>query len=172
MITWIESMMRDTARDRFLTANHSHLECGWELLAIQSDSNLLDLVPLLDHPAHQLSIESQFTDDHVSPRGSGKKKHYIIIGKSIKTSLSSIYIKHRSCLITVALSLSLSVELTLPGIVVPLIFIKMVAKGLDMRTTRGSAWNCCWHPRRRRFSCLKSESKIFKRNYDITYYYL
>ena len=155
MITWIESTAicqlqneRDTARDRFLTANHSHLECGWELLAIQSDSNLLDLVPLLDHPAHQLSIES------------------------IKTSLSSIYIKHRSCLITVALSLSLSVELTLPGIVVPLIFIKMVAKGLDMRTTRGSAWNCCWHPRRRRFSCLKSESKIFKRNYDITYYYL
>ena len=85
MITWIESTAicqlqneRDTARDRFLTANHSHLECGWELLAIQSDSNLLDLVPLLDHPAHQLSFESQFS---VSFGGSGKKKHFIIIGK-------------------------------------------------------------------------------------------
>ena len=72
---------RDTARDHFLTANHSHLECGWELLAIQCDSNLLNLVPLLDHPAHQLLFKSQFSYDHISPGGSGKKEHYIIIGK-------------------------------------------------------------------------------------------
>ena len=88
MITWIESTAicqlqneRDTARDRFLTANHCHLECGRELLAVQCDSNLLDLVPPLDHAAHQLSVESQLSDNHISPGGSGKKKHYVIIGK-------------------------------------------------------------------------------------------
>ena len=49
-------------------------------------------------------------------------------------------------------------------ILIPLFFVIMMTKGLDMRTILGSAWNCCRCPRRRRFSCLKPKFKRLEKN--------
>ena len=70
----------------------------------------------------------------------------------------------------IILSLSLSKFLTFTNKVIPVLFIEMVAKHLDMWTMCWMAWNCCWHPRRRRLSCSSLNWSNFKKNHDISWY--